>query len=88
MPPRTYQIRDLYSNELYVSGDKTFRGIRILADRGRVFELRKIFDQNETWANTVNVSSAITVPLGKILTIAANSAVHLYSAMELKVRAI
>ncbi len=44
--------------------------------------------QNETWANTVNVSSAITVPSGKTLTIAANSTVQLYSALELKVRAI
>ena len=79
----TYQIRDLYSDELYVTSDKTFRNIEILAGRGRVFELRKIFDQNETWANTVNISSHITIPSGKTLTIQANSAVKFHNATYL-----
>ena len=35
-----YQIKDLYSNELFVSSDGYFRNITIGPGRGRVFELR------------------------------------------------
>jgi hypothetical protein len=70
-----YQIKDLYSNELFVSSDGYFRNITIDPGRGRLFELRQMFVNNENWANTINVSSNINVPTGKILTIAANSTV-------------
>jgi tetratricopeptide (TPR) repeat protein len=80
-----YQLRDLYSEELFVSSDGIFRNITIGPGRGRAFELRQMFVNNETWANTINVSSNINVPSGKILTIAANSTVKFYSGKELKI---
>ena len=80
----TYQIRDLYSNEHYVTSDNTFRNIEILAGRGRVFELRRIFTQDETWANTINICSDITVPSGRTLTISPNSTIKFHSGTELK----
>lgn len=81
----TYQIRDLYSNELYITSDNSFRNIEILAGRGRVFELRRILDgQDETWANTVNICSDITVPSGRTLTISPNSTIKFHSGTELK----
>ena len=42
MPAGTYRIKDLYSNEFYVTSDKIFRQIKILAGRGRVFELKRL----------------------------------------------
>jgi len=64
-----YQIRDLSNGEVFVSTDGWFRNISIAAGAGRLFELRPVFTGNETWADTVNVSSNITVPSGKTLTI-------------------
>ncbi len=81
-----YQIRDLYSGELFVSSNGYFRNITIGPGRGRLFELRPMFVTNETWdTDTVNVSSNITVPTGKTLTITANSKVKFYSGAELKI---
>jgi len=75
-PNGVYQIQDLHSGELYVTGDKSFRDIELLAGRGRVFELRPIFDnQDESWTGTINVSSNITVPKYRKLTI--SPAAHL-----------
>jgi hypothetical protein len=68
-----YQIRDLYSDELFVSSDGYFRNITIGPGRGRVFELRQMFVSNETWAGTVNICSNITVPQGRTLTISPSS---------------
>lgn len=79
-----YQIRDLYSGELFVSSDGYFRNITIDPGRGRLFELRQMFVNNESWANTINVSSNINVPTGKMLTIAANSLIKFYTNTELK----
>ncbi|MDZ7402300.1 MAG: hypothetical protein ONB37_19255, partial [candidate division KSB1 bacterium] len=55
--------------------------------RGRLFELRPMFAANETWdTDTVNVSSSITVPSGKTLTIAPNSKVKFYTGQYLLVQ--
>jgi len=43
-----YQIKDLYSEDLFVSSDGYFRNISIDPGRGRLFELRQIFLNNET----------------------------------------
>ncbi|MDZ7340865.1 MAG: right-handed parallel beta-helix repeat-containing protein [candidate division KSB1 bacterium] len=70
MPTGTYQIRDLYSNEHYVTSDKIFRQIKILAGRGRVFELKRLFvNATDILSDTVNICSNITVPTGKTLII-------------------
>ncbi len=87
MPSGTYQIRDLYSNEHYISSDKIFRQIKILAGRGRVFELKRLFvNATDTLANTVNICSNITVPSGKTLVIQPNSTVKFYSGKYLLVQ--
>ncbi|MDZ7336066.1 MAG: hypothetical protein ONB32_13025, partial [candidate division KSB1 bacterium] len=82
-----YQIRDLYSGELFVTSNGYFRNITIGPGRGRLFELRPMFAANETWdTDTVNVSSSITVPSGKTLTIAPNSKVKFYTGQYLLVQ--
>jgi parallel beta-helix repeat protein len=82
-----YQIRDLYTGELFVSSDGYFRNITIGPGRGRVFELRQMFVSNETWeTDAVNVSSSITLPSGKTLNISSNSIIKFYSDTELKVQ--
>ncbi|MDZ7401237.1 MAG: hypothetical protein ONB37_13835, partial [candidate division KSB1 bacterium] len=82
-----YQIRDLYSGELFVTSNGYFRNITIGPGRGRLFELRPMFAANETWdTDTVNVSSSITVPSGKTLTIAPNSTVKFYTGQYLLVQ--
>jgi tetratricopeptide (TPR) repeat protein len=69
-PDGAYQLRDLHSGELYVTIDKTFPDIKLLAGRGRVFELHRLFDnQDESWTGTINVLSNITVPKYRKLTI-------------------
>ncbi len=83
-PDGAYQIRDLHSGELYVTSDKIFRDIEILAGRGRVFELRPIFDnQDESWTGTINVSSNMTVPENRTLTIPPNTNLEFYNNTEL-----
>ena len=68
-----HQLKDLVNGEIFVSSSGTFKDIPINAGEGRLFELRSLFSQNETWSNNVYFSSDITVPTGKILTIDSGS---------------
>ncbi len=83
-----YQIRDLRTEEIYVSTDGWFRNISIAAGEGRLFELRPIFTGNEVWADTVNVSSTITVPSGKILTIDPGVALYFAAGTKLTINGL
>ena len=65
----TYQLWDKLNNERYVSYDGVFRNISLEPGSGRLFEIRPIFENDETWSGIVNIDQNITVPTGIMLTI-------------------
>ncbi|MFZ5519436.1 MAG: right-handed parallel beta-helix repeat-containing protein [Candidatus Zhuqueibacterota bacterium] len=80
-----YQIEDKLTGECYVTSDGIFRNISLEAGAGRLFEMTPVFDTNETWDYLINISSDVTIPTSKVLTITSGTTIKFASATELKI---
>ncbi|MDW7679976.1 MAG: right-handed parallel beta-helix repeat-containing protein [bacterium] len=80
-----YQLKDMVTEEIFVSSNGSFNNIVIDAGRGRLFELRPMFNQDENWSNSVYVCSDLTVPQNRTLTISSSTNVKFSSGTELKI---